>query len=98
MMKPHTKKKGLEAPEFAKKHWTDGNKTEMTLLLRDCNFCKDMSALLHYLKYVCVCMCRHLAVTLINIFAGRVLVKAREDRDEKGKVHDEGRRGLVFSC
>ncbi|CAE7276251.1 unnamed protein product [Symbiodinium sp. CCMP2592] len=41
MMKVHKKKKELEAPEYARKHW-EGNKNEMTLLLRDCNFSKDL--------------------------------------------------------
>ena len=40
MMKVHKKKKDLEAPDYARNHW-ESNKGEMTLLLRDCNFCKD---------------------------------------------------------
>ena len=59
MMKPHKKKKGLEAPESARRYWEEGNKQEMTLLLRDCNFCKDISGLLHSFKCISDLLIQH---------------------------------------
>lgn len=41
MVKPHTKRKTLEAPEWVKKEWETGNKNKIADLLCECNFDQD---------------------------------------------------------